>query len=75
MNNMELQDGERILLCLGNGPMTVRAISKKLRISACRVNQVIQNMARRGQVHSPRCTTGSKGNPVNLWEISPSQSG
>ncbi|MBU2750114.1 hypothetical protein HER14_03960 [Acidithiobacillus thiooxidans] len=72
MNKIALQDCARIFLCLRAGPMTVSEISKKLRINACRINQMIQQMERRGQVYSPRCTKGSNGNPVNLWEIHPS---
>ena len=71
MNKSALQDCVRILLCLRAGPMTVGAISKKLHINACRINQMVQQMERRGQVHSPRCIKGSHGTPVYLWEISP----
>jgi len=74
MDRLALQDRDHILACLRAGPMTVAEISKQLHLSASRINQIILDMERHGQVHVPRCIKSLKGNPINLWALKPTSS-
>lgn len=71
MDRLALQDRDHILACLRAGPMTVAEISEQLHLSASRINHIILDMERHGQVHVPRCIKSLKGNPINLWALKP----
>ena len=71
MDKHSIQDSDRILECLRAGPMTSAEITARLHLSAPRVNGLIHALNRRGFIHAPRCTTGPKGNTVNLWGLRP----
>lgn len=71
MDKLSKQDSDRVLECLHAGPMTTAEISARLHISVPRVNGLIHELKRRGFIHAPRCTTGPKGNSVNLWGLRP----
>ena len=49
--------------------MTVAQISQQLHLNSTRVTRIIQTLKSERLIHAPRCTTGPKGNTVNLWEI------
>ncbi|MBN6741305.1 hypothetical protein JKG47_12305 [Acidithiobacillus sp. MC6.1] len=51
--------------------MSTAEISTQLHLSAPRVSSLIHELNRRGLIHAPRCTTGPKGNTVNLWALRP----
>ena len=72
MNKLAAQDRDRILQCLHTMPMTVAQISQQLHLSTDRVSGIVQILKSEGLIHAPRCTTGPRGKPVNLWEIHPS---
>ena len=64
------QDFQRLLDTLRKqGPQTAGDLSRQLRLSSSRISSLLTTLQTQGQVHSPRCVPGSKGNPVNLWEI------
>ncbi|MBN6741818.1 MarR family transcriptional regulator [Acidithiobacillus sp. MC6.1] len=71
MEKLSTQDSNRLLECLHAGPMTAAEISARLHLSASRVSGLVHEMNRRGLIHAPRCTTGPKGNTVNLWALRP----
>ncbi len=73
MDQLATQDRDRILQCLHTMPMTVAQIGQQLHLNSTRVTRIIQTLKSERLIHAPRCTTGPKGNTVNLWEIHPSR--
>ncbi|WP_368605003.1 MarR family transcriptional regulator [Acidithiobacillus ferrivorans] len=71
MNALDPQDSSRILQCLQDGPKTSSEIAQHLRLSHQRVSGLIHELNRRGFIYAPRCTTGPRGNSVNLWGLRP----
>lgn len=71
MDKLATQDSRRIRACLQDRPMTAAEISAQLRLSIPRINRLLQSLQQEGIVHTHRCTTGPKGNTVNLWELHP----
>lgn len=69
MIKLNSQDRDRILQCLQDGPKTAHEMAPLLRLSTRRVGALLLELDRRGFIRAPRCTTGPRGNSVNLWEL------
>ncbi len=70
MDNLIEKDQKRILQALQeNGPQTAQELARTLRLSVPRVSSLLQAMKEKHLVHTPRCTIGNKGIPINVWEI------
>lgn len=71
-NKLLEQDLRRLLTLLQErGPKTANELHRNLGLSLSRVLSLLRQLQQDGLVHSPHCTTGTKGNPVNLWEAKP----
>ncbi len=51
-----------------HGPQTVQNLAKAMRLSVPRISSMLRKLEEQGLVRAPRCTTGSKGTPINVWE-------
>ncbi len=70
MDKLLEQDQKRILQALQEkGPQTAHELARNLRLSVPRVTSLLYKMKDERLIHSPRCTTGNKGTPINVWEI------
>ncbi len=69
MIKLNSQDRDRVLQCLQDGPKTAHEMALLLRLSQPRISSLLPELNRRGLIHAPRCTTGPKGNTVNLWGL------
>ncbi|MHB8201975.1 MAG: hypothetical protein ACYDD9_14325 [Acidithiobacillus sp.] len=69
MSKLDKQDGDRVLQCLQGGPKTASEMATLLHLSVPRTNGLLLELNRRGIIHAPRCTTGPRGNTVNLWDL------
>ncbi|WP_312283477.1 Lrp/AsnC family transcriptional regulator [Candidatus Igneacidithiobacillus taiwanensis] len=70
MDKLLEQDQNRLLQALqNNGPQTAQELSIALRLTVPRVTSLLYKMKDEHLIHSPRCTTGNKGTPINVWEI------
>lgn len=69
MSKLHSQDRDRVLQCLQDGPKTAHEMALLLRLSAPRVGALVLDLNRRGFIRSARCTVGSRGNTVNLWDL------
>jgi len=70
MDKLLEQDQKRLLQALQeNGPQTAQELARTLRLSVPRVSRLLQAMREKHLVHTPRCTMGNKGTPINVWEI------
>ncbi len=69
MDKLLEQDRQRLLRYLHEqGSQTAQEISKALRLSVPRVSNLLRALEQESLVHAPRCTTGNKGIPINVWE-------
>ncbi len=70
MEKLLEQDQKRLLQALQeNGPQTAQELAKTLRLSVPWVSSLLQEMKEKHLVHAPRCAMGSRGTPINVWEI------
>lgn len=69
MSKLDKQDGDRVLQSLRSGPKTAHEMATLLHLSVPRTNGLLLELNRRCLIHAPRCTTGPRGNSVNLWEL------
>ncbi len=70
MDKLLEQDQKRLLQALQkNGPQTAQELAIAVRLSVPRVTSLPYKRGDEHLIHSPRCTTGNKGTPINVWEI------
>ncbi len=70
MEKLLEQDQKRLLQALQeNGPQTAQELARTLRLSVPWVSSLLQEMKEKHLIHAPRCAMGSRGNPINVWEI------
>ena len=62
-------DRERLLALLEQGPHTQEQVSRSLRLAPTRAVRLLEDLRRRGYIHSPQCVRNSRGRTVNLWEL------
>jgi predicted ArsR family transcriptional regulator len=73
MKTLTSTDNARILLCLHDGPKTCKEVADALGLSYPRATQLLEALARKRVIHSPRCTLSAKGRTVNLWVLRQSE--
>ncbi|MBU2766652.1 hypothetical protein HAP94_10695 [Acidithiobacillus ferrivorans] len=75
MKPLTSTDNARILHCLHGGPKTCKEVADALGLSYPRATQLLEALARKRVIHSPRCTLSAKGRTVNLWALRAAESG
>jgi predicted ArsR family transcriptional regulator len=63
------QDSQRLLSLLERGPHTLEQLSCILDLASARAVRLLEDLRRRGYIHTPCCVRNSRGRNVNLWEL------
>ena len=73
MKTLTSKDDARILRCLHSGPKTCKEVADALGLSYPRTTQLLEVLARKQVIHSPRCVLSAQSRTVNVWALRPSE--